>query len=269
MAGGNSHQRAVARAEKGRITKYISEILSQYFIASHKTVSWYETHLFWGCFTLSASLVLVAVAATLRDFRWVLIPACLLACVSWWVACRRLKSKKRRWLLLFALVGCTMIGIWRVSEATKLPPIIPLLVSTYKIPLVTVGQPLMVEIHFRNTSDSTLHAKAFGSIGVGDTTDDLSILKQNGDLAFKSAKELANEQAIDLEIPPNANMHIIVKGKSVTEDQLKDMTAGIKSIYFAGFFDYTVDRNSHETPFCGFTTKQHEIPNCQEHNQPF
>ena len=47
-----------------------------------KTVPWHETHLFWGCFTLSASLVLVAVAATLRDFRWVLIPACLLACVS-------------------------------------------------------------------------------------------------------------------------------------------------------------------------------------------
>jgi hypothetical protein len=64
-------------------------------------------------------------------------------------------------------------------------------------------------------------------------------------------------------------MHFNAHGKAVTKEQLKKMIEGVKSIYFAGFLEYEVDGVAHETPFCGFTTKQHDIPNCLNHNEPF
>ena len=81
------------------------------------------------------------------------------------------------------------------------------LITTYK---VTGGgsRPPTVEIHFRSTSDSAASVVAYGSIGTIDCTDDPTVIKKNGDLAFENAKALSRlQKGFELTVPPHADMH--------------------------------------------------------------
>ncbi len=107
MGKGNSHQRAVARP------------------AQPKDIPWYERALFWGGISLAGAIVLTVIAAMQKDFRWLLIFAWPLAGISWWVACKELKSLLWRWILFSILLVGTGIGLWRLHVIPTAPKLTP------------------------------------------------------------------------------------------------------------------------------------------------
>jgi hypothetical protein len=113
---GNSHQRAVQKAEEERIKRVVSKTISP----------WYERNSVWGPFTFLTALVLLGISVKLHDLRWQrgLVFAAWPVCgVLLWMTCRRLKSFLVRWpvfLLLWILAGFFLKLIPDTPEQTLL-----------------------------------------------------------------------------------------------------------------------------------------------------
>ena len=90
---GNSHQRAIERAQKARIEKQIS-------VAINKVLAdlWYQSGLFWGCLSLATAIVLAVIAATPKDLRWLLFLALPLFVIPFWLMCRGVSRVPFRWI---------------------------------------------------------------------------------------------------------------------------------------------------------------------------
>jgi hypothetical protein len=152
-----------------------------------------------------------------------------------------------------------------------LPPQFPLLVATYKAIVSATGvPPPTIEVHISNTSDLTIHTTGRSSIGVGTCTKDSETLRNAWDLAFDTAKKYTGGASSDLVVPPHALMHIDLVGKPTFGKKLENLiqNPATACIYFAGFFNYSFDGHEYEIPFCGFTDELHNIPNCENHNEP-
>jgi hypothetical protein len=99
-----------------------------------RRVSWYESGLFWGCFSFAAALVLAVIAAMLKDLRWLLILAWPFAGVSCWVVCRELPKGLARWasfMVLFVAVGLGLLMLDRnlpiympASQVVTIPQVV-------------------------------------------------------------------------------------------------------------------------------------------------
>jgi len=81
---------------------------------SESVTSWYEKGLFWGCTTSALAIILVVVAAMLKDLRWLLIFVLPLAGISWWIICKETRNQILRWVLFAALLAVTVLGLWQL-----------------------------------------------------------------------------------------------------------------------------------------------------------
>ena len=221
----------------------------------------------WGFFWLSAGLG--AVLALLAAPDWSINTLVLFA-----GACVSIAAYQFGWLRglirTLLLVGVIWVAVFWLGHRVRQNYSPQLLISTYKI--MGVGRPPVVEIHFRSSSDYPIDAIGGGSVGVADCTTDLTLLKANGDLAFDTAKsnfQKSEITPIEVQVPPHASMHVNLEDAKLTSEKMSELVAGTACFYFAGFFDYKARGVQHETPFCGFSTSTHDIPNCLDHNKPY
>lgn len=69
----------------------------------------YESGLFWGAFTTAIAIVLVVVAARIKDLRWLLWLSWPFFCLGTWAACRYIRKASYKWVTM--LLICVAIGI--------------------------------------------------------------------------------------------------------------------------------------------------------------
>jgi hypothetical protein len=157
-------------------------------------------------------------------------------------------------------------------ERLDSPPPSQLLVTGYKILPIAAGRHPTIEVDVKNTSAITLRDEAVSSISVRPCTDDANERDRLGEAAFKEAKNFAKKHRtpVIMQVPPYAQMHIEVEATSATDAQIKNLlqTPATACVYFAGFFDYPFNGYRYETPFCAFTDKWDDLPNCTNHNDP-
>jgi hypothetical protein len=72
-----------------------------------KADHWWNNTAFWGSSSFFVSIVLIVVAATLKDLRWLLWVALSFGCITIWVLAGNVSSKKWK----FSLVTCGIILI--------------------------------------------------------------------------------------------------------------------------------------------------------------
>ena len=115
---------------------------------------WYESGLLWGAFGLAVGIVLVVVAAMVRDLRCLLWAAWPLFCLSGWAACRGIERPRRRWLITVSL--SIVIGVGLLWGHEKLSPHIgvPTIRPTEQFPLYSDGWTRVTPVLIDNNNDS-------------------------------------------------------------------------------------------------------------------
>lgn len=122
MSGGSSKDRRKWKRAvgKARIKQESNGSIKPPNHAVHSAVpfkvQWYERGLFWGCATSALAIILVVVAATLKDLRWLLIFVFPLAGISSWVICKELRIRLLRWILFSILITGTGFGLWKLYK---------------------------------------------------------------------------------------------------------------------------------------------------------
>ena len=111
MGGGNSHQRAVAKANKTKIVNEMSQSVAE-LLDKHYRTPWYKDGLFLSCVGIAVTITLAVIAA--REWRWLLIFAWLTSAVALWVACSQLRFWWARTLLFFVLLASSGVAIFRL-----------------------------------------------------------------------------------------------------------------------------------------------------------
>jgi hypothetical protein len=137
MAGGNAHQRSVEKARSSSIENRILGIVTSILgagIAAQQEQPFYEKGSFWGCITTAISIILMVIAARLRDVRWLLFLALPFAVLAWFVACKPLKASRLHWRRVLS-------GFLTVATAAGLVVLYLKLPHPEKSPVVVVTPP--------------------------------------------------------------------------------------------------------------------------------
>jgi hypothetical protein len=83
--------------------------------ASARKIPWYESAVFWGCFSLAAAIVPTVVAAMKKDSRSLLIVGWLFLSLSILAPLRRFRATLR-WTLFAFCVAATAVGFWKMNQ---------------------------------------------------------------------------------------------------------------------------------------------------------
>jgi hypothetical protein len=86
---------------------------------------WYQSSVFWGAGSLAVGIVVTVIAATAKDFRWLLFVAVLFFWWCIWEVIKRIRSKKRRRLAVsvsFTTVLVALGSLFVYLAPKPLPP---------------------------------------------------------------------------------------------------------------------------------------------------
>lgn len=162
--GGSAHDRAKARTQnKGMAasgTKFSQD--SAKSIQPSELIPWYEGTLLWGAIGLFGAIVLVVVAAVLRDLRWLLILAWPFGCLAAWAGFKQIRRTDLRWSLGIASYVVIAVGLFSLNTwlgHSKIPDMANKEIKPIE-PMITWTTPAPISYGTQLSTDQ-LNARAF------------------------------------------------------------------------------------------------------------